>query len=69
MKKNMGIADRVIRVLLALVFAYLYFVGIVTGTLGVLLVIVGGIFVITSLLGICPLYSVFGFNTCRQTNN
>lgn len=64
MKKNMGNVDRIIRLLLAAIFAYLYFAGIVTGTIGIILVILGGIFVLTSLVGFCPLYTLFGFNSC-----
>ena len=64
MKKNMGNADRIIRVLIAAVFAYLYFSGTVTGTLGLVLVILGGIFALTSLVSFCPLYAPFGLNTC-----
>lgn len=66
MKKNMGNADRIIRLLVAGVFAYLYFGGVVTGTLGLVLAILGGVFVLTSLVGFCPLYTVFGFNTCAS---
>jgi hypothetical protein len=64
MKKNMGTADRIIRLLLAAVFAYLYFGGIVTGTLGLVLVILGGVFLLTSLVSFCPLYTLFGLSTC-----
>lgn len=64
MKKNMGNTDRIIRILLAAIFAYLYFGGVVTGTLGLVLVILGGIFVLTSLVSFCPLYSLFGINSC-----
>ncbi|TAL50691.1 MAG: DUF2892 domain-containing protein [Chitinophagaceae bacterium] len=64
MKKNMGTADRIIRILLAAVFAYLYFGGIVTGTWGLVLVVLGGVFVLTSLVGFCPLYVPFGISTC-----
>jgi Protein of unknown function (DUF2892) len=64
MKKNMGSADRVIRVLLAAVFAVLYFTGIVTGTVGLVLVALSAVFVLTSLVSFCPLYSIVGLNTC-----
>lgn len=64
MKKNMGSADRVIRVLLAAVFAVLYFTGTVTGTVGLVLVILGAVFVLTSLVSFCPLYTLVGLNTC-----
>jgi hypothetical protein len=64
MKPNMGNADRIIRVLLAAVFAYLYFSGTVSGTIGLVLVILGGVFVLTSLISFCPLYTLVGINTC-----
>lgn len=68
MKKNMGNADRVIRVLLALIFAGLYFTQTVTGTAGIVLVVLGGIFLATSLISFCPLYTIVGINTCKKTN-
>lgn len=66
MKQNMGNVDRIIRILVAAVFAYLYFSGTVTGTLGLVLVILGGVFVLTSLVGFCPLYTLVGLNTCPK---
>lgn len=66
MKKNMGTADRVIRIIIAALFAYLYFGGVVTGTLGLILVILGAVFVLTSLIGFCPLYTLVGLNTCPK---
>ena len=66
MKPNMGNADRIIRVLLAAVFAYLYFSGTVTGTIGLVLVILGEVFVLTSLVSFCPLYKIVGLNTCPR---
>jgi hypothetical protein len=66
MKKNMGTTDRIIRVLLAAVFAYLYFSGTVTGTLGIVLVVLGGVFVATSLISFCPLYTLVGMSTCPR---
>ncbi len=64
MKKNMGSADKVIRIILAVVFAVLYFGGFVTGTAGLILLIFGGVFLITSLFSYCPLYAIFGIDTC-----
>ncbi|HMT73569.1 MAG TPA: DUF2892 domain-containing protein [Chitinophagaceae bacterium] len=64
MKPNMGNVDRIIRVIFAAVLAYLYFSGTVTGTLGLVLVILGGVFVLTSLISFCPLYTLVGINTC-----
>ncbi len=62
----MGAADRIIRILIAAVFAYLYFSGTVTGTWGIVLVILGAVFVLTSLVGFCPLYAPFGIKTCSS---
>lgn len=64
MKPNMGNTDRIIRVLIAAVFAYLYFSGTVTGTLGLVLLVLGGVFVLTSLVSFCPLYTLLGINSC-----
>ena len=65
MKKNMGSIDRVVRILLAVVFAALYFTGTVTGILGIVLLVFAIVFVLTSLVSFCPLYTLFGINTCK----
>lgn len=57
--------DRLIRVMVAIVLGYLYFSGTVTGTLGLILAIIGGVFILTSLVGFCPLYTLLGLNTCH----
>ncbi len=64
MKKNIGSADRIVRVLIAAVIAVLYFTNTITGTLGLALLILGGVFLATSLIGFCPLYAIFGLSTC-----
>ena len=64
MKKNMGSADRIIRLLIAAVIAGLYFGNVVTGTLGIVLLVFAGIFVLTSFIRVCPLYMPFGISTC-----
>ena len=64
MKKNVGNIDRIVRILLALVFGYLYVSGTVTGLVGTVLLVLGGIFVLTALLGTCPIYSALGMSTC-----
>lgn len=66
MKKNMGKVDIIVRIALAIVFSILYFTGIVSGTIGVLLLVFGGIFLVTSVLNFCPLYIIFGINTCKK---
>ena len=64
MRKNMGNADRIIRLLLAIVVAVLYFTNIITGTFGIVLLVIAGVFVLTSLVSFCPLYTLIGLNTC-----
>lgn len=66
MKKNMGKMDKIIRILLAIVISVLYFANIVTGTIGVILLILGGVFLLTSFISFCPLYAPFGINTCKK---
>jgi len=68
MKKNMGSPDRIIRTILAIVFVVLYFSGTVTGTWGIVLLVLAGVFILTSLVGTCPLYAIVGMNTCPNTN-
>ena len=63
MTKNMGTRDRVVRTILALVFAFLYFSGRVGGTLGLVLLVLAVIFVLTSVVSFCPLYAPFGLST------
>lgn len=69
MKKNMGNIDRIVRVVLAAVLAGLYFGGVVTGTLGIILVSLGGVFLATSIVGFCPLYAPFGIKTCSTSQS
>lgn len=66
MKKNMGTADRLIRLVIAAVVALLYFNNIVSGTLGIILLALAGIFVLTSFVSFCPLYAPFGISTCKM---
>jgi hypothetical protein len=63
MKKNMGAADRVIRVLLAIVIAVLYFTNQISGTLAIILGLFAVIFLLTSLISFCPLYVPFKLST------
>jgi Protein of unknown function (DUF2892) len=65
MKKNMGPADKIIRLIVAAVIAVLYFTGTITGTLGIVLLVLGAVSVITSLISFCPLYLPFGISTCK----
>lgn len=65
MKKNMGNADRIIRVIIAIIIAALYYTNVISGTLGIVLLALAGIFVLTSLISFCPLYAPFGLSTCK----
>lgn len=64
MKKNMGSADRIIRLIIAAVIAGLFFTNVISGTLGIVLLVLAGIFLLTSLVSFCPLYAPFGISTC-----
>jgi hypothetical protein len=66
MKKNMGGTDRIVRIIAAIILAILYFTGTVTGTLGIILLVIGAVFLLTSLVSFCPLYLPFGLSTCKQ---
>jgi len=63
MNKNMGSTDRIIRIIIAVILAALYLTGTTTGTLGIIFIIVAVVFLLTSLLGWCPLYLPFGLST------
>ena len=65
MKKNMGSTDRIVRIIAAVIMAILYFSGTVTGTLGIVLLVVAGVFLLTSFVSFCPLYAPFGISTCK----
>lgn len=69
MKKNMGKADRIIRIVLAIGILALYLNGTIAGTLGIVLLILAGVFVMTSFISFCPLYAPFGINTCATKND
>ena len=68
MKKNMGGADRTIRVILALGVGALYYFNVISGTLAYILLALAVIFVLTSFVSFCPLYTLFGINTCKVKN-
>jgi hypothetical protein len=63
MKKNMGSVDRIIRLIIAAIITVLYLTKVFPGTLGIVLLVLAGVFVLTSLMGFCPLYALFGLIT------
>jgi len=65
MKKNMGGIDRIVRIIIALIAVTLYFTNIINGTLAYVLLALSAVFVLTSFMSFCPLYSIFGLNTCK----
>lgn len=66
MKKNMGSIDKIVRIVLAVVVAVLFFTNVLTGVLGIVLLVLAGVFVLTSLISFCPLYLPFGISTCKK---
>jgi len=66
MKKNMGAADKGIRIVLGIAIALLYYFNIISGTVALVLMVLALIFLITSLINFCPLYTIFKINTCKK---
>ncbi len=64
--KNMGTIDKTVRVIIAIVAIVLFFTGKVTGTLGIVMLVVAGIFLLTSFISFCPLYVPLGIKTCKK---
>jgi hypothetical protein len=66
MKKNLGTIDKVIRILVAVIFVVLFFTKVITGTLGIVLIVLAVVFVLTSLISFCPIYWPFGISTVKK---
>ncbi|HEX3008288.1 MAG TPA: DUF2892 domain-containing protein [Bacteroidales bacterium] len=66
MKKNMGTIDKAIRILIAVALTVLFFTHVISGTLGIILMIFAAIFVLTSFISFCPLYLPFGISTNKK---
>ena len=66
MKKNMGSTDKIIRLIVALILATLSYMGVVTGTVGIVFYAVAIVFALTSMISFCPLYVPFGISTCKK---
>lgn len=67
MKKNMGTIDRVIRTIIALLVVVLYFTGVISGTVAIILGVLAVVFLLTSIVGTCPLYLPVGLSTKKDT--
>jgi hypothetical protein len=66
MKKNMGTIDKMLRILVAAIIVVLYFLGVIKGTPAIVLLVFAGIFVLTSLISVCPLYPLVGMDTTKK---
>ena len=63
----MGNADKLLRILVAIVILGLYFINVITGTLAIILLLLAGILILTSFFSFCPLYLPFGISTRKKT--
>ena len=59
----MGSIDRIIRLIIAVALGALFYMGIIEGTLGIVLLVIAAVFLLTSFVSFCPLYLPFGLNT------
>lgn len=66
MKKNMSIADNVIRILITAVIAFLFFTNVISGTLGIVLLVAGAVLLLTGFISFCPIYFLFGLSTRKK---
>ncbi len=66
MKKNMGIVDRLIRLFIAVVVVVLFVLNIISGTFAIILLVLAGVFILTVLMGFCPLYLPLGIKTIKK---
>ncbi len=66
MKKNMGTLDKALRIILAIVIAVFIFLGEISGTAAIVLGILAAVFLLTSLMGFCPLYVPLKLSTCKK---
>jgi len=63
MPKNMGLVDKIIRISLAAIVVILYFTGVIRGTIAIVLGLAAAVFLVTSVVGTCPLYLPFKIDT------
>lgn len=69
MIRNMGSTDKSMRFIIAAIVVLLYVTNVISGVFGLVLMLFAGIFVLTSLVSFCPLYTLFGFSTCSVKDN
>lgn len=66
MKKNVGVFDKIFRIVVAVIIGMLYYFGVISGTLGLVLMIVAIVLLLTALINFCGIYALFGINTCSK---
>lgn len=62
----MGNIDRIVRLVVAILIAVLLFTNVISGTLGIIALVLAGVLVLTSAISFCPLYLPFGLSTCPK---
>lgn len=66
MKINMGIIDQTLRIILAIIIALAWAAGYISGVWAIIFLVIAGIFLFTSMVGVCPLYMPFGISTRKR---
>jgi len=69
MKKNVGSADSIIRIVIAAIVGVLFYTGTISGILGIVLLVLAGVLLLTGFVSFCPLYSIFGVKSCPIDTN
>ena len=62
-EKNVGMIDRVIRIIFGIILMYLLVGNMVAAPWSYLVALIGLILLVTGIVGTCPLYSILGMNT------
>jgi hypothetical protein len=66
MKRNIGTVDKILRYIIASIICILYLTDVITGTFATIMIIIAAILILTSLFGVCAIYSIFGINTIKK---
>ena len=66
MKKNMSSYDKLIRLGISIVLIILFYKQVLTGTIGIISLLVAFLLTLTSLISFCPIYKVLGISTCKR---
>ena len=65
-EKNVGMIDRVVRIILGIVLIAVFALNVVATPWSYLIVLIGIIALITGVFGTCALYSLLGMNTLAK---